>query len=89
MFKKVTQSNARFDALDTLTIVVHSVRMPMGFDGTKNIDKPLSVMAHPKKSIIEIKVETNSLAQALIIAIAKVTRDSNYKSYLDGRKYDL
>jgi hypothetical protein len=63
--------------------------MPMGFDGTKNIDKPLSVMAHPKKSIIEIKVETNSLAQALIIAIAKVTRDSNYKSYLDGRKYDL
>lgn len=86
MFKKVAQSNARFDALDTLTIVVHSVRMPMGFGGTKNIGKPLSVMAHPKKSIIEIKVETNSLAQALIIAIAKVTHDSNYKSYLDGRK---
>ena len=27
VFEKVTQSNARFNALDTLTVVLHSVRM--------------------------------------------------------------
>ena len=36
---EVTQSNARFNALDTMTVVLHSVRMPVGFglrgDGTK------------------------------------------------------
>ena len=42
-------------------------------------------MAHHKKSTIEVKVETNSLAHYLVIAIAKVTNDPNYKSYRDDR----
>ena len=31
VFFKVSQSTTRFNALDTLTIVLHSVRMPEGF----------------------------------------------------------
>ena len=32
-FEKVTQSNSRFNALDTLVINVHFVKMPEGFGG--------------------------------------------------------
>ena len=31
VFEKISQSNSRFDALDTLVVTVHSVRMPVGF----------------------------------------------------------
>jgi hypothetical protein len=76
VFEKVSQSNLRFNALDTLTIDVHAVKMPAGFGGgIKTTGRPLTVMAHLKRSIIEMQVETNSLAQALIIAIARITKD--------------
>ena len=85
---EVTQSNARFNALDTLTVVLHSVKMPAGFGcaGIKTMGRPISVLARLMKSIVQIKAETNCLAHALIIAIAKVTKDPNYKSYMQGRK---
>jgi hypothetical protein len=88
VLEKVTQSNSRFNALDTLTIEVHAVRMPEGFggDGRKTKGRPLGVMAHLKKSIITVNAETNCLAHALIIAIAKITNDPNYVAYLKGRK---
>jgi hypothetical protein len=62
--------------------------MPVVFGrvAAKTKGRPLSVMAHLKKSIVEIKAETNCLAHALIIVIAKVTNDPNYKSYRQGRK---
>jgi hypothetical protein len=83
VLEKVTQSNSRYNALDTLTIEVHAVRMPAGFGGIKTKGRPLGVMAHLKKSIITVKVETNCLAHALIIAVAKITKDPNY---MQGRK---
>jgi len=49
-------------------------------------DRPLSVMAHLKRSIVELKAEENCLAHALVIAIAKVHKDPNYKAYIQGRK---
>ena len=71
---QVSQSNSRFNAFDTLTVLVHSVRMRVGFgfrgNGIKTKGRPLSVMAHLKKSIIQVKTETDCLAHALIIAIA-------------------
>ena len=86
---EVTQSNARSNALDTLTVVMHSVTMPGGFgqrgDGIKTMGRPISVMAHLKKSIGEVKSETNCLAHALV-TIAKATKDPNYKTYMQGRK---
>jgi hypothetical protein len=60
--------------------------MPVDFGRVKTKGRPLSVMAHFKISIIEVKAETNFLAHALIIAIAKATNDSNYKTYIQGRK---
>ena len=48
--------------------------------------KSLTVLAHLKKIIVKVKSETNCLAHALIIAIAIITNDGNYKSYHDGRK---
>jgi hypothetical protein len=60
--------------------------MPVGFGYVKSKGRPLQVMAHLKKSIIQVKTEDNSLAHALIIAIAKLTNDPNYKAYIQGRK---
>ena len=72
VFEKVTQSNATFNAIDKLTVVLYSVRMPVGFGigGIKTMGRPLSVTAHLKKSIVQVNAETNCLAHALLIAIA-------------------
>jgi hypothetical protein len=84
VFEKVSQSNSMFNALDTLSIEVHSFRMSVGFGFQGNdintIGRPLSVMAHLKQSIIQVKSETNCLAHALIIAIAKIANDPDYKA---------
>jgi hypothetical protein len=76
VFEKVSQSNSRFNALDTSTIEVHSVRVPVEFggDGMKTKGRPVRVMAH-LKGINPVKTETNCLAHALVIAIAKITKD--------------
>jgi len=53
---------------------VHSVRMPIGIGiyAITHRGKPLYVMAHMKKSIVEMKAEEKCLAHSLAIAIAKV-----------------
>ena len=57
VFQKVSQSNSRFNALDTLVVTVHSVRMPVGFGTRAKRSKgpPLSVMAHLRRSVVEVK----------------------------------
>jgi len=88
VFEKVSESNSRFDALDTLVVTVHSVRMPVVFgkSAIKSWRRPLSVMAHLKTSIVEVKAEENCLAHALVIFIAKVENDPDYKLYRQGRR---
>jgi hypothetical protein len=87
VFDKVTQSNARYQALDTLTFHIHSVGMPVGFGKAETSKgRPLSTMAHLKRSIVEVKARDNCLAHALVIAVARVTNDPNYKAYRQGRK---
>jgi len=51
VFERVSQSNSRFNALDTLVVTVHSVKMPSGFGkhALKSMGRPLSTMAHLKK----------------------------------------
>jgi phosphoribosylformimino-5-aminoimidazole carboxamide ribonucleotide (ProFAR) isomerase len=60
--------------------------MPVGFGRVKSKGRPLSVMAHLKRSVIEGKAETNCLAHALIIATARITNDPDYNSYRNGRR---
>ena len=81
-------SNSRFNALDTLVVTVHSVKMPVGFGkhAIKSRGRPLSVMAHLKHSIMEVKAQENYLARSLIIAISSVDNDPIYKAYRQGRK---
>jgi len=88
VFEKVAQSNDRFNALDNLIVEVHSIMMPVGFGkvAMKTKGRSLSVMAHWKRSIVEVKAEENCLAHALVIAVAKLTNDSNYKAFRQGRK---
>ena len=63
VFEKVSQSNARFNALDTLVVTMHSVKMPAGFGrvALKSRGRPLSVMVHLKSSIVEVKAEEKCL----------------------------
>jgi hypothetical protein len=86
VFERVAQSNARFNALDPLTIVVHRVGMPVGFGRVKTKGRPVDVLAHMERSIIEVKAKENCLANALVIAIAKATNNPNYNSYRRGYK---
>ena len=89
--RKVSQSNSRFNALDSFVITVHSVSIPVGFGKyvIKYRGRPLSVIAYLKRSIVEVKAEENCLAHALIIAIAKVDKNTKYKAYIQGRKISI
>jgi len=88
VFDKVSQSNTRFNAMDTLIGTVHSDTMTVGFggDGMKRKGRPLATMAHLKISIVEVRAEENCLAHALVIAIARLNNDPNYTAYMKGRK---
>jgi len=69
VFSNVAQATARYNTMDRLIVVAHSVKTPVGF-GRKSIKskgRPLSIMVHLKKSIIDVKSKTNCLAHALII----------------------
>jgi hypothetical protein len=61
VFEKFSQSNSRFNALGTLILTVHSVRMPVCFGkyAITSMGRPLSVMAHLKKIIVAFKSEQN------------------------------
>jgi hypothetical protein len=77
VFEKVTQSNADFEALDTLSFHVHSVRMPVGFGRTQTPrGRSLLAMARIKCSVVQIRAERDCLAHALVLAIARVTNDA-------------
>ena len=68
--QKVSQSNARFNTLDKLIMTVHSVKLPVGFGRRmKSRGRPLSVMAHLKRSVEEVKASENCLSHSIIIAI--------------------
>ena len=62
---------------------MHSVNIHVGFGkhAIKSRGRPLSIMAQLKTSIVDVKAEGNSLAHVLVISIAKVDNDPNYKAY--------
>jgi hypothetical protein len=50
LFEKVTQSNARFNAMDKLVVTVHSVKLPAGSGLTKTKGRQIDNSAHLKRS---------------------------------------
>jgi hypothetical protein len=86
LFEKVTQSNARFKAMDKLVVTVHSVKLPAGSGRAKTKGRQIDNLAHLKRSIVRVDADTNCLTHALVIAIAKVNNDPNYNTYRRGFK---
>jgi hypothetical protein len=57
-----------------------------GIRAIKSRDRQFSVKAHLKRSVVEMKASENCLAHAIIIKIAKLENDPDYKSYVHVRK---
>ena len=76
VFDKLSQSNARFNASDTLIVPVQFVTMPVGFgkDVIKGKGRPLVTMVDLKRSIVEMRADENCLAHAILIAIERVKK---------------
>ena len=62
--------------------------MPVGFGkrAIKSRVRPLSNMAHLKRSVVEVQASENRLARAIIIAVAKAENDPEYVAYRIGYK---
>ena len=88
LFENVAQSNARFNAMDKLIIVVRSVEMPVEFGHTalKNQGRQPANIAHLKRSIIEVRAENNCLSHASIIAKARADGHPYHQSFRKGNK---
>ena len=82
----VFHSNSRFNALETIFLIVHSFTMPVGFGGVgiKRKGRPLVSMVQLKISIVELGAEENSLAHALLRMIVRLN-NPNYKAYRQDR----
>ena len=84
IFGKVSQSNARFNALDKLEMVVHSVKWPSALDMSL-LRVELLRLLNLKRGIVEVKAEDNCSAHALIISIAKLMIQSTIRIAAVGR----
>jgi hypothetical protein len=64
---------------DTLTFGLHSVKIPVGFGYFQTSkEKPMSVLPHLKRNEVGVNAEENCLAHALLIAVARVTKNPDY-----------
>ena len=85
--ERVIQSNRDFRLNDMVTVDIVHVEAPQGSGRSRRTILNIDEFLHKKKSIITI---TNNddlcLARALVVAIAKIEKDSNYKHIADSRK---
>ena len=76
--ERVVQSNRDFRLNDTVVVDIVHVEAPQG-SGRKRTILNIKEFLHKKKSIITIKNNDDlCLARALVVAIAKIEKDSNY-----------
>jgi len=81
VFSKVAQSNARYNCCTFSEDACRFREKEYQIEGSTS-----RRYGTYEKSIIAVKSKTNCLAHALIIAIARLTKDRKYKSYLQGRR---
>jgi hypothetical protein len=62
--------------------------MPVGFGqlALKTMGRPISVVAHLKRIIVEVKAADSCLAHALLISKSRVNIDPKYESNRHGYK---
>ena len=91
VLRKVIQSNARFGLTDRLDVHLDHVRMPAvnSKRAEKTKKRSLTVLSAIKTSIVVVKAAFLFLAHALIIAMALVNVDPEYKPYRNGNLLDL
>ena len=84
---KVVQSNARFGLPHRLEVHLDHVRMTAGNGkrAEKTKGKSVRVMSAIKMSIVVVKAAMYFLADAFLIAMARVNGDQKYKSHGNGR----
>ena len=89
--RKVVQSNARFGLTDRLEVHLHHVRMPAVNSrmAEKMKGRYVDVMSTIKNSIVVVKAAFFYLANALLIAMARLNGDPKYKSYRNCRGMKL
>ena len=81
--ERVIQSNRDFRLNDTVVVDIIHVEAPQGSGRSKRTILNIKDFLHKKKSVITIRNDDNlCLARALVVAIAKIEKDPNYKNLL-------
>ena len=84
--ERVIQSNRDFRLNDTVVIDIVHVEAPQG-SGRKRTILNIKEFLHKKRSIITIKNNDDlCLARALVVAIAKIEKDSNYINLMNPER---
>ena len=85
--ERVGQSNQHFRLNDTVDVNVIHVSMPLGGKGRKRTDVNLEKHLEKKRSVVCIQNKDNlCMAQALVVAKARVDEDPQYKSIVNHRR---
>ena len=83
--QRVMQSNREFRLNDTVTVDLIHVEAPQGSGRSKRSVVNIKEYLHKKKSVIVIRNNDNlCLAHALVVAIAKIEKASNYAYLRDA-----
>ena len=87
-FERVIQWNQDFRLNDTVTVDIIHVVSPQGSGRSKRTTLDLREYLHKKKSIISINNNGDNLclARALVVAIAKIEKDPNYKNLINPKR---
>ena len=85
--ERVVQSNRDFRLNDTVVVDLVHVEAPQGSGRKKRDLIDLKEFLHKKRSIINIQNKDDlCLARALVVAIAKIEKDPEYKNLADSRR---
>jgi hypothetical protein len=85
--ERVIQSNHEFRLNDSVKLNLVHVEMPNGGTGTKRSEINLEKHLINKRAIVRIQNKDDlCLARALVVSIAKIENDSQYKSIVTHRR---
>ena len=83
-FERVIQSNQDFRLNDTVTVDIIHVEAPQGSGRSKRTTLNIREYLHKKGSVITINNNDDNLclAHALVVAVARIEKDPNYKTLI-------